>query len=417
MGLRLYKRSWIVTTAAATLLAATVFAGPAQAAAGQQQSLRSVTGEAAPATPRPRAPQGGGTFLDQAPNGVNGFFSDAACSLCGTGQQSIGENFVVPSSETIGTITFWGGYFSSDTPLTTDVIRVIIHSDAGGLPGAVVYDESNVSSSKAQTGVILFGVHEWEFTLTLAAPPTLAAGTYHLEIFNDTTAGVDDFFWETGNVDPTNGLVGSAFAFETPGVTWNPDTVNSLSLQLDPPSGPPPICSTPGVSIPDNDPTGVSDSIGLSGTTGPILDLNVYLGATHTFVGDLLATLTHDDTGTSVAFFDRPGVPLLGTFGCGGDNVDVTADDEGPDTPIETQCANLPAISGDAVGGDPPNNTQLSAFDGEDLAGSWTLNISDNAGADTGTLDMWCLVVDYDTMPFLDGFESGDTSHWSQVQP
>src|SRR5690606_11005902 len=36
----------------------------------------------------------------------------------------------------------------------------------------------------------------------------------------------------------------------------------------------------------------------------------------------------------------------------------------------------------------------LSAFDGEDLSGTWTLNISDNALGDTGALTEWCLVAE-----------------------
>src|SRR5690606_6999157 len=41
---------------------------------------------------------GFGAILDQAPNQVNGLFIDVTCGLCGTGQQSIAENFVVTAS-------------------------------------------------------------------------------------------------------------------------------------------------------------------------------------------------------------------------------------------------------------------------------------------------------------------------------
>jgi hypothetical protein len=176
------------------------------------------------------------------------------------------------------------------------------------------------------------------------------------------------------------------------------------------------LCSSPGLAIPDNDPNGASDTMIVSGTTGAILDLNTSLQLTHTWVGDVTITLTHDDTGTSATYFNRPGYTGSG-FGCSGDDADVTADDQGPDTPIETQCANLPAISGDAVGGDPPDATMLAAFNGEDLSGSWTLFATDSAGGDTGTVDTWCIDAVIDTMPFIDGFESGDTSHWSVTQP
>ncbi|KAB2966144.1 MAG: hypothetical protein F9K18_06010 [Thermoanaerobaculia bacterium] len=194
------------------------------------------------AAPFADAPRGTGTFLNQAPNQVNGLFADSTCERCGTGQQSIAENFTLAAPATIGQITFWGGYFNTDTPLATDVLRVLVHADASGLPGAVVYDESNVASTRVQTGVILFGVHEWEFTLTLAAPVNLTPGTYWVEIFNNTAGNPDDFFWETGNLDPTHGLAGSGWTTATPGVAWNFDGATDLAIQIDGPASP---CYTP----------------------------------------------------------------------------------------------------------------------------------------------------------------------------
>ena len=41
---------------------------------------------------------------------------------------------------------------------------------------------------------------------------------------------------------------------------------------------------------------------------------------------------------------------------------------------------------------DQPNNPINAVFAGQSLAGTWTLNVSDNAQGDTGTLDQWCLV-------------------------
>ena len=227
------RRAWVIALALGALLAG------AAVAANQPQSLRGVTGQTMAAPPaREATPQGSGTYLNQLPNGVNGLFADSDCALCGTGQQSIADNFVLAAPALIGQITFWGGYYPGDIPLATDAIRVIIHSDSGGAPGAVVYDESNVASSKVQTGGILFGVHEYEFTLNLATQVNLAAGTYWVELFNDTTGNADQFFWETGDLDVTNGIAGSGYAFETPAVTWNLDPATDLSLQLD--AGTPP---------------------------------------------------------------------------------------------------------------------------------------------------------------------------------
>jgi len=59
--------------------------------------------------------------------------------------------------------------------------------------------------------------------------------------------------------------------------------------------------------------------------------------------------------------------------------------------PVEGQCvtATPPAIWGIFQ----PNNL-ASAFDGQSLAGSWRLTVSDNRNVNTGTLVQWCLSVD-----------------------
>jgi len=171
-------------------------------------------------------------LIDQAPNGFNGIFVDSSCDYCGTGQQTVGDNFVLSTAQTIEQIVFWTGYFPSDVPLATDTLTVIFHQDNGGVPGATVATESNVPYMREQTGVVLFGVHEWVHTLTLATPVTLGPGTFWLEIFNNTGFTGTDFFWETGNLDPVNGGYDAAFAFETPGVSWYAPLGYDMSLQL-----------------------------------------------------------------------------------------------------------------------------------------------------------------------------------------
>ncbi len=153
-------------------------------------------------------------------------------------------------------------------------------------------------------------------------------------------------------------------------------------------------CSQPGVPIPDNNPAGVSDSLSLSG--GILTDLDLEIVTTHTWVGDLIYRLEHVDTGTSVVVIDRPGLPLINaTFGCDADNIDVTLDDAAA-TSVEDQCsAGSPGIGGTHM----PNNP-LAAFNGESAAGTWTLTVSDNAGADLGTFDEWCL------LPTVSGVDS-----------
>ena len=267
-----------------------------------------------------------GELLNQPPNQVNGLFSDSACSLCGTGQQSIAENFVVSADTTINTIRVWTGYFSTDTPLATDLITVNVLADAGGAPGALVYTESPIAYTRVQTGVVLFGVHEWEHTLTPVAPIPLTAGTYWIEMFNNTSAGPDDFFWETGNPDGVNGIVGSAWATTTPGATWNLDGATDLAIQLD---GFVP-CASPA------------------------------------------------------------DVPWLSVSETGG----TTAG--GATTPIDVSL----------------DSTGLTAGDY-----SANLCVSSNDADEALIAVPVALTVFEDSMPFLDGFETGDTSQWSMAVP
>lgn len=143
-------------------------------------------------------------------------------------------------------------------------------------------------------------------------------------------------------------------------------------------------CRDPFLPIPDNNPAGATDGLLIPGT-GVITDLNLYLDISHTWIGDLIVTLTHVDTGTSVVVIDRPGVPP--GAGCALDDITAILDD-GATAPVEPQCtAGLPTIHGSFT----PNNP-LAAFDGQSIQGTWQLNVSDNAGADTGFLLRWCLI-------------------------
>ncbi|MCP3982185.1 MAG: hypothetical protein GY716_22995, partial [bacterium] len=135
---------------------------------------------------------------------------------------------------------------------------------------------------------------------------------------------------------------------------------------------------------------------------GTVADVNVIdLVGTHTFMGDLDFNLD-SPAATSVR--------LLGQ-NCGSDdNFDVNFDDEA--APGDPPCP--PTDGGTYQPVDP-----LSAFDGEDSEGTWTLTINDNLGGDSGQLDGWSLEICIEDTGrlFADGFESGDTTAWSNTAP
>lgn len=142
--------------------------------------------------------------------------------------------------------------------------------------------------------------------------------------------------------------------------------------------------STPSLAIPDNVAGGVSDQIVVVGG-GTIADLNVSININHTFVGDLIVSLTHLETGTQIFLIDRPGEPNS-TFGCSSDDIDAILDD-GAASFVEDECSVAsPAISGSFI----PNGN-LASFNGEAMSGTWVLNVADVQGQDIGTLNTWAL--------------------------
>lgn len=124
-----------------------------------------------------------------------------------------------------------------------------------------------------------------------------------------------------------------------------------------------------------------------------IADLNVYINMTHTYMGDISFDLT-SPSGTTVRIVERPGstadINTLGNsasgdYGCSGNNMDATLDDEAGSS-VEDSC--------NPVSGTLTPNNPLSAFDGESAQGTWTLTIYDSYGtADGGTLNNWSLEV------------------------
>ncbi len=163
------------------------------------------------------------------------------------------------------------------------------------------------------------------------------------------------------------------------------------------------ICSEPGLNIPDNNATGVTDTLNVA-NTGTLDGLRLGLKINHTWIGDLRVWLSKDST--TVELVNRPGVPAS-TNGCNGDNMDVILAD-GSSLSIQNNCANtLPAYT---PGAEYSPANPLAAFVGAELHGDWSLRVSDNVGQDTGQLVSWCLLPAASvTLPdeiFAHGFES-----------
>ncbi len=146
------------------------------------------------------------------------------------------------------------------------------------------------------------------------------------------------------------------------------------------------FCSTPGVAIPDNAPAGVTDVLNLT-DLGSVLDLKVSLETDHALIGNLRAVLTNTTTGTSVEFLNTPGSAFL-VSGCPLPGIDAVFDDESLNDPA-LACE----ASGVAMPGDWAPASPLSAFDGENFTGDWSMQVVDQAAGGTGSLDQWCVTI------------------------
>ncbi|HSH03838.1 MAG TPA: choice-of-anchor B family protein [Anaerolineae bacterium] len=131
--------------------------------------------------------------------------------------------------------------------------------------------------------------------------------------------------------------------------------------------------STTSTSITDatsNGPENTTSTINVAGS-GEIVDVNVTLRGTHTWMSDLVFTL-RSPAGTNVTVMDAE-VCL------GNDNFDLTLDDEANDT---FPC---PPIGGGTYLPTQP----LTPYDGQNGDGTWQLTITDQVVGDFGTLLEW----------------------------
>jgi subtilisin-like proprotein convertase family protein len=139
------------------------------------------------------------------------------------------------------------------------------------------------------------------------------------------------------------------------------------------------------LAIPDDDPAGIASTLDVSDDV-TIGDVDVRVQIAHTWVGDLRVSLV-SAAATEVVLLDRPGT-VGASSGCSDDDMDVTFDD-GASFDLEPHCAGTtPWYAGAAS---PAGD--LSTLAGEQTAGQWSLVVSDRAGADTGAIVDWELIV------------------------
>jgi len=269
----------------------------------------------------------------------------ADADLVGSWTGSAGNGSVVcfdpnPAPEGGQTVFFSFNYSALAAPARIDLLQ-----------NAMIYlltDESGASSIAGSVNLDGSGDNSGVAVVLQPGGQTVitgADGSFLLEgVFAGTstlTASKDD--WSTVMVELTltegENLTGVNF-FMTPVISSD-------------------FCDSPGMSIPDANSTGVYTTINV-GVEAVVSGVEVQVDLTHTYIGDLLVELV-SPAGTRVTLHNRSG---------------GSADDIFTWYPSETE----PAES-------------LEAFVGEDMMGPWQLFVSDNAGADTGTINTWCMTI------------------------
>lgn len=146
------------------------------------------------------------------------------------------------------------------------------------------------------------------------------------------------------------------------------------------------------VPLPIPDESSVTSKIAISGFQGSILALAVNLRITHTLDNDLVISL-QSPTGTAVKLVQNAGGSGA-DFGTGEYVSDSDPSQNTVQYTVLDDLASVRLVDGFApfVGSFRPKES-LSAFEGLDPNGDWTLTISDTHAFDFGTLDHWSLSI------------------------
>ncbi len=160
-----------------------------------------------------------------------------------------------------------------------------------------------------------------------------------------------------------------------------------------------------GFTIPDNNGSGGNSSINISLAGNPTItsvsSVTFTTNVPHTFVGDLRARLIAPN-GQDVHLFSRVGYPALAngdssdlsgtyTFTAAGASFASAAAGVGGNSPVPP--GTYARSTNSAAGGVYFDPDTYSVFEGDNVNGAWTLNISDHAAQDTGSIASWTISI------------------------
>lgn len=246
---------------------------------------------------------------------------------------------ITTTTGNFGDVTESFGGTSSATPLVAGIMALVISAN----PDLTAEEVISVLKQTASKD------------LNMASYPRTPPASFDL-----------DTSWDVSPIAPFNDG-----AFQDIGEangTWSPwfghgkvdalaAVTEALRLATPPPSGSVQETSSPALTIPDNDPTGVSDTITINDDLF-LSDIRVAVNIRHTYIGDLQITL-HAPGGTAVVLHNRRGGSA--------NNIDQVYDMTA--VPALTSLINRP------------------------VQGDWTLRVRDLAARDEGQLREWSLAI------------------------
>lgn len=188
--------------------------------------------------------------------------------------------------------------------------------------------------------------------------------------------------------------------------------------------GPPGYPGTGTGAIPDGNPTGLTVSFAVSGIIRPVASVQLELNLTHTWVGDLQATLISPAGKARMVVFGRVGSTKASNFGdssnLGGvywfsdsavGDLWAAAAAVDSNTVIDPDSyrtlSNGAPLKSNLVGCPTSLRGVFSGLQGSDANGTWTLVVSDAVSGDIGTVNAATLYVGMaNDDVFRDGFET-----------
>jgi len=203
---------------------------------------------------------------------------------------------------------------------------------------------------------------------------------YRFRLVTDSTGSAEGWY-----IDDVKVIIGRSCGTSTP--TQLPTNTRTNTPTNTPTGTNTPVCqvSAAAIDVPKDIPDfsgtpGVVTSTITIGSMGAVSDVDVIgLVISHTWIGDLQISLTSPG-GTTVLLADRACNAARAV------DYNTIGFDDGAAQVVGAACPLAPGSTFRPV-------TALSAFNGQNASGAWTLTVTDNAGLDTGTLRAWGLRI------------------------